>query len=182
MLKIPHIFKFISLLGFFTLSSCVKDVDIDQAEEIFIPPEVAVDLVYSTLSPSHFSNSVPSAPLVVSDTTRLDFLDDDYIKNSLVRAELNFKYTNTFPQAFTSTISFLSENNSKKYSFEIQIPAGSAASPQIVDHIEIIEGSAIKAIRKSIKLSIKVEMHPNTSPVSGELQLKSKGFFKFEFK
>lgn len=179
MLKIPPIFKLLPLLAFVALSSCVKDVDVDQIDEIVIPPEIAVDLVYFTLSPSHFASS---ATQVVSDTTRLDFLDDNYIKKSLMRAEFSFKYTNSFPQAFTSTISFLSENDAVRHSFVIQIPAGSSAAPVVVDVVEIIENSNIGVIRKSIKLNIKVEMHPNSNIVSGELQLKSKGFFKFEFK
>lgn len=181
MLKIPQIFKLLPFLAFFAFSSCVKDIDLDQMDEITIPPEVTVDLVYFTLNPTHFVDAA-SAVQTVSDTTRLDFLDDDYIKESLMRAEFNFKYFNSFPQAFTSTVSFLSENDAVRHSFFIEIPGGSAAAPAVVDFGEIIENSNIDVIRKSIKVNIKVEMHPDSNPVEGQLQLKSKGVFKFEFK
>lgn len=182
MSKIKFLVKMAFLPLLFVGNSCVKDVDFDQASEIVIPPTVAMDLVYFTLAPSHFHEDVPAGPLVAKDVVRLEFLDDDYIQNSLVQANFNFIYTNTFPQPFTNTITFLSENNAVKYKIVFDIPAGSVNAPSTVDYTEIIDIDEIDAVRETIKMAIEIEMHPNSEAIEGELQLKSKAFYKFEFK
>lgn len=155
-------------------------MDLDQIDEFVIPPEAAIDLVYFKLDTSSFvKNNIPV--YVVEDVVRLEFLDDDYIQTGLMSAEFNFKYTNTFPQDFTTTITFLSENNTVNHTIKFDIPAGNAASPNITDYTEIINEANIGAIRRSIKMKIELEMQPNSQPVQGDLQLKSKAFYKFEF-
>lgn len=167
---------------FFLFQSCMKDVDLDQINDIVIPPEAAIDLVYFKLDPSHFVDRENSQINVVEDVVRLEFLDDNYIQNGLMRADFNFKYTNNFRQPFTSSITFMSENNSENYKITFSIPAGNPDSPQIKNYTEIIGKADIEAIRKSIKMKIELKMLPNFQPIEGGLQLKAKAFYKFEFK
>lgn len=162
------------------LTGCVKDVDISQAQEIVIPPTAALDLVYFTIDGSHFHGS--SGQLVARDEVRLEFLDDDYIRNGLVRADYNFIYTNSFEFPIRNTITLLSESNVVRYRFQFDIPAGSAASPATVNYTEIIGLNDIDAVRESITMVISLEMQPTSTPVEGELKLKSKAFYEFEFK
>lgn len=168
-------------LLFIVCSSCVKDVDLDQYNEIVIPPTAAIDLVYFTLESSDVSDASGN-PKKVSDVVRLEFLDDDYIQDGLMRADFNIVFTNSFQQAFTTTFKFLSESNAVQHSFSINVPAGQPAVPAIINYTEVIPESQINAIRRSIKLLVEVEMQPNSEPVEGQLQLKSKAFYKFEFK
>lgn len=179
-LKLYAKLTILSLL-FFT-SSCVKDVDIDQAQEIVIPPEVALDLVYFTLDPTHFELQSSSGQFRARDVVRLEFLDDDYIKSGLMRADYNFIYTNTFEYPIISKISFLSESDVVMHSVQFEIPAGSKQSPATINYTEIIATNKIDVVRNSIKMIITLEMPAPSQPSEGSLQLKSKAFYEFEFK
>lgn len=131
----PFIIRKISLAFIFLimmLTSCVKDVDLDQAKDIVIPPKAALDLVFFTLTVEDFTGDQNNR-LRASDFTRLDFLDDDYIQNNLVRADFNFRFSNTFEREFVAVIRLLSEGNGVQHEMLIPIPAGSKTSPASVD-------------------------------------------------
>ena len=172
--------KILCLSCIFIFFSCVKDVDVDQFHEIVVPPSVAVDLVYFTLDSEDLLEA-SGTRIVASDKTRLDFLDDNYIQESLVEAKFNFVYTNSFEQDLVSTITFLNSNGSAEYSLDIFIPAGSKANSRVVDHTEIISEDDIAAIRKSLQIQVEVQMLSGLPPEAGQLNLESRGFYKFEF-
>ena len=164
----------------FLMLSCVKDVDINQFEEIVVPPTAALDLIYFNLAPSDFSDGAGGIKNV-SDDVRLEFLDDDYIQDGLMQADFNFRFTNTFAQEFKVVMKFLSESNSEQHTINFHVPAGSTANPAILDYTERIDESQIGRIRRSIKLLVEVEMQPNSQPIEGTLQLESKAYYTFEF-
>lgn len=181
----PTMKFYLSLVVFsviFLLSSCVRDIDVDQAREIVLPPRIAIDLVYFTLESDQFTHGSSSEVRTAKDEVRLEFLDDFYIRQSLVRADFNFRYTNTFNTVFRNKIIFLSEDNLERYRIEFEIPAGSHESPALINYTEIIPEEKINAIRKAIKMRVEIEMQPETDLVEGELQLKSRVFYSFEFK
>ncbi len=155
--KLPFLALFL-----FLCSSCVKDVDLDQYNEIVLPPTAAIDLVYFTLEPSDFVDTAGNLKKA-GDVVRLEFLDDDYIQDGLMRADFNFVITNSFQQEFTASLKFLSESNAVQYSFKIHVPAGTPGQPAVVNYTEIVPESQINAIRKSIKLLAEVEMQPNNA-------------------
>lgn len=172
--------RFPFILVLVLLTSCIKDVDVDQARDIIIPPTAALDLVYFTIDGSHFRD-VGDGVLQATDQTRLEFLDDDYIRDGLVRADFTFQYNNTFSEEITSTIHFLSEYGRVMYTIKFQIPAGTPESPNSINYTEIIKEDRIEAIRKSIAMRIELQMDPASASPEGELQLKSRGFYTFEF-
>lgn len=167
------------LMPILLFTSCVKDVDLDQYNEIVIPPEAALDLVYFTLKSEDFTGSTGDR-LLAADVTRLDFLDDDYIQNNLVRADLNFKFINSFEREFEAVIRLLSEGNAVQHEILIPIPASTGGSPEIVEILDIINEDQIQKIRRSIKISVEISTE-NSAFVDGELSLESKGFYYFEF-
>ncbi len=159
--------------------SCVKDVDLDQYNEIVLSPEAAIDLIYFDLTADEFTGENGSG-VTASDETRLDFLDDDYIQNSLVRADFNFRFTNTFQSPLTATIRLVSPSNSVQHTIEVPIPSGSLGEPATIDYTEIIDENQINRVRRSIKMSVEIIRHDPTA-IEGSLQLASKGFYYFEF-
>ncbi|MGB7843847.1 MAG: hypothetical protein WBL21_13710 [Salinimicrobium sp.] len=161
-------------------SSCVKDVDLDQYNEIVIPPTAAIDLIYFTLEPDDFADASGNLQKA-TDFLRLEFLDDDYIQDALIRADFNFVFINSFQQEFVTTFNFVSENNAVQHTVQINVPAGNVGEPAVVNFTEIVPRSQIDAIRKSIKLVVEVEMKANSAPLEGQLQLESKANYKFEF-
>ena len=161
-------------------SSCVKDVDLDQYNEIVIPPTAAIDLIYFTLDPDEFTDASGNLQ-GANDFLRLEFLDDDYIQDGLVGADFNFVFINSFQQEFVTTFKFVSENNAVQHTVQINVPAGKVGEPAVVNYTEVIPRSQIDAIKRSIKLLVEVEMKANSAPLEGQLQLESKAYYKFEF-
>ena len=161
------------------MSSCVKDIDMDQVEEVVLPTEAAVDLVFFNLSTQEFSGAFgrPRA----TDDVRLEFLDDDYVQTSLVSADLHFRFLNTFTSYFLVTVQLLSPSDEIMYSFQIPVPAGSAEAPEIINYTEFIGDSRIQAVRNSIQMRLVIEMQEPFDVEGGELRLESRGVFKFEF-
>lgn len=177
-IKAPFKIAFLTLLVW--CSSCVQDVDLDQYNEIVLFPEAAIDLIYFTITAEDFTGG-SGGDVTASDETRLDFLDDDYIQDGLVRSDFNFRFTNTFQSPITARIRFLSPSNSVQHTIIIPVSSGSTGSPATVDYTEIINEDQIARIRRSIKLSVEVTRHDPVA-VEGTLQLESKGFYYFEFK
>lgn len=159
--------------------SCVKDVDLDQYEEIILTPEAALDLIFFTITNEDFSQTSGGETSAV-DQTRLDFLDDEYIQNNLVRADFNFRFTNTFQNQLNATIRFLSTSNSVQHTIVIPIPPGTIDSPGSVDYVETIDRTQINRVRRSIKVLVEIST-PDPVLSEGTLQLESKGFYYFEF-
>jgi hypothetical protein len=174
-----NLFKIAFLALLLTNFSCVKDVDLDQYEEIVLAPEAAIDLVFFTIAADDFT-STGGGETTARDETRLDFLDDDYIQTSLVRADFNFKFHNTFQSPLTATIRFLSPSNSVQHTIVVPIPQGDSGNSGTVDFTESIFEDQINRIRRSIKVSIEITRHDSTT-TEGTLKLESKGFYYFEF-
>ena len=97
-------FLFLLAVG---LSSCVKDVDFDQAGDISLQPEIQADLLIFEIDQTDFIDPANNRQrLTIRDTVRLEFLDDDYVQKDLQSAEFSFRYRNTFPQSFSNRIFF----------------------------------------------------------------------------
>lgn len=176
---LPQVLFFFILTS---LSSCVKDIDLDQAEDISLRPKLLVDLLFFELNDEDFQNPDPNQQKVIlRDTVRLEFLDDGYIQKDLMEVELNFKHTNSFPQDFVNTISFLSENNRQQHVIKLNVEAGKDNNPRETEKTELLKAEQLSGIKNSIKMVMEVEFLPNDEPLSGELKFESKGLFSFEF-
>ncbi|MCF4102253.1 hypothetical protein L1I30_11290 [Gillisia sp. M10.2A] len=173
------VFLLLLLMG---VTSCVKDVDLSKAEEISLQPDMQVDLLIFEVTEQDFIDfGTNQARTVIRDTVRLEFLDDDYIQNDLEEVELSFKYINSFPQQFKSSISFLSESDRKQYQVDFDVDPGNKNNPVPTEWIEYIDNSNIGAIKRSIKMVVELEVLPNAQEFSGTLNFQSKGLFSFQF-
>lgn len=178
-IKTRNLFLILFSLG---LTSCVKDVDLDQAKDIGLKPELQIDLLIFDVNEDNFVDSITNQPISnIRDEVRLEFLDDSYIQDDLMEVEFKFKYINTFPQSFRSRISFLSENDQVQYKVDTIIAAGNMNNPVVTEVTRLIEFDQIQVIRRSIKMAVEIEALPGSDPFIGELKFQSKGLFSFEF-
>ena len=163
-------------------SSCFKDVDISQAEDIALEPDLEVDLLYYQLNETDFQDSETNAYTpFIRDTVRLEFLDDDYIQDGLMYAALRFKHQNRFPYQINSNIRFLSENGNNQFNVAYVIPAGSESSTSVIDTTRVLEGNEIVKLRRSIQMVVELEVIGAEKELEGGLEFMSKGLFRFEF-
>lgn len=174
------------ILGIFLLTcgltSCMKDVDLNQAENIRLNPKVQVDLLIFDVDEAAFvDSSTKELKTVIRDTVRLEFLDDDYIQENLKEVQFSFKYANTFPHAFNSSIYFLSESNNLQHRVDFYLPASLGGSPAITEKIEIIPEERIHEVRRTIKMVVELNAITGDEPFIGKIHFQSKGLFIMEF-
>ncbi|MGM1055259.1 MAG: hypothetical protein ACQEWG_05160 [Bacteroidota bacterium] len=172
----------LSLLLIAGLTSCVKDVDLDQADRITLQPDLQVDLLIFDVDEVDFRDpETNELKTIIRDTVRLEFLDDDYIQDDLSEVEFSFKYINSFPQSFNNSILFLSENNQVQHRIDFPIDPGTITNPVATEITELIDEDQIGVIRRSIKMVVEIEVIPNEEPFTGELTFQSKALFSFQF-
>jgi len=159
---------------FFT--ACVKDTDFDQTDDILVTPVLELDFLLFTLDSESFSD-IGVNNLIVSDTTNLNFLNDEFTADNLIKAEFYFKYTNSFSVDFVSEYKFLDDDNELQYEIIIPINAGSIAAPLITEHIENIEGDNLLAITNAGKVVVNVIASSPVDNLDGSLNLQSKATY-----
>ncbi|PKD16491.1 hypothetical protein APR41_09115 [Salegentibacter salinarum] len=164
------------------LCGCVKDVDLDQREEISLSPDVQIDLLIYDIDQSQFKDpSTGNLKTHISDTVRLEFLDDDYIQEDLTTVEFYFRHINTFPREIESKIRFLSDGNREQFAVNYTIKPGVDGNPVTTEQFEFIEEDRIHLVRRTIKMVVELEVQPGSAKFEGELDFASKGLFSFEF-
>lgn len=177
--NLPLALFFLLAIG---ISSCVKDVDFDQAGDITLQPEIQADLLIFEIDQKDFIDPETNRQrLTIRDTVRLEFLDDDYVQKDLEKAEFSFKYRNTFPQSFSNRILFLSENNQLQHEVIFETAPGNAGRPVVSEIVEVIGPDRIQIIKRSIKMVVEIKAITNNEPFTGTLNFESKGLFSFQF-
>jgi hypothetical protein len=162
--------------------SCIKDVDLNQADDIQLAPVVETNLVFFTLDGSDFFDSeTQSERLVVTDTTEIRFLDDTFMQEGLERAEMLFQFTNTISRNFIADFSFYSTEGELHYSIVFPVNAGFELNPQVTYHEEIIEGTAIEALTQTSILVVTMSIESSEENLPGELKLQSTATFYITF-
>ena len=178
----PRKILLFGLLASLVFSSCFKDVDFGQAEDITLEPDLEVDLLFYELNETDFLDSQTDEYLpIIRDTVRLEFLDDDYIQENLRYAALRFRHENNFPYVINSNIRFLGENGRNQLNIAYTIPAGFEGAASIVDTVRVIEGNEINKLRRSIQMVVQLEILDADKGLQGDLGFMSKGLFSFEF-
>ncbi|MDC7997610.1 hypothetical protein [Gilvibacter sediminis] len=165
------------------MTSCIKDTDFEQADQITLSPEYELDLVYFTVDPTMFTAvGELGEAFRVSDTTNIRFLDDSFIQESLVRAEVFFKLTNSIPRDFQLEVEFMTLNNEVQYQFDIPIAAGTVAAPVITEHLEVFDTAAeLGPLTSSSRVVISVSSPETVETLDGTLNLQSKSAYFLEF-
>ena len=159
-------FLFRSAFLAFLLSciSCVKDVDLDQAQDIVLSPVVELDLVYFDLAPSDFVD--PESGLAIStlrDTTEIRFLDDPDIGESLRQIDFFFRFNNSVERPFQVGFSFLSEANDTTYATQTIVAPGLPDSAVITEFEEIVVEPEIFELTRANRVVVAVTF-PDARP------------------
>ena len=101
-MKNLNLVSYIVLLLSVTLfNACVKDVDFDQTEDILPTPVFESSLIFSNLEAPSFLDDVSQQEVVVlTDTTRLEYINSDFFVDQLAKTNLTFKFTNSLDRDF----------------------------------------------------------------------------------
>ncbi len=164
------------LLG--ALSSCVKDVDFDQADEFTLAPVVESSLFFFDLTPDRFVDDVGAETQVATDTIDLDVFNDSFLNDNLIRAEFTFEVTNTIARSFTADVSFLDDADQAQVApILVNVPASNNGEEMVVTTIRDFQEAELEALKQSTQMAADVSIQtgtPITQNSPGNLKLKSK--------
>ena len=166
--------KIVALLFcFFSIVSCVDNLDFSQIEDYSATPEYTSSLTHFTILPIQFINQAGTQLTERTDVTEFRVFENVYLRNNLIKVDFNVEVKNEFDRSFTLQIDFLDSNNSATHSFkEIKVNANN------LDYkfTETVEVSSNTNIKNTTKVKITVKMDNGTTP----LDPNDKSEFKFK--
>jgi hypothetical protein len=175
-------FKFYSFICIvLLLTSCIKDTDFSQSEDISLSPVMEFNLIYFDIeAPKFFDEIEGEALLTVRDTTALNFINGTDTQEVLKKVEFFFDFTNSIPRIFEITFDFLTEENELVYSLNtIVFPGSNTLSRQTI-FIKEIALQDLEQLTMSTKVLSVVTIPASDQELTGSLNLKSKATYYLE--
>ena len=166
-------------------SSCVSDVDFDQTENILPTPVFESTLVFSSLEAANFIDDVTQQEvLILTDTTRLEFINSDFFVDQLAKTNLTFQFTNSLDREFDVDFIFVNDLDEQRYLAQINVPSGQPDAPIMTTSNFLIEEPELSTFEEATKLIYRITLPVSTNPIDattlGNLKLESKATFYFE--
>ena len=128
------------LLLFLLQTSCVKDVDFDQANGFTLTPVFNSSFIYFSFFESDLDNTNLSSEITVVDS--IDFLQNWYFE-LVVRLDFEFKINNEIDKEMIVQVSFLDTDRNNIFDFQpLRIPSG-ISDFSAFEEIDIIHNSQI---------------------------------------
>jgi hypothetical protein len=148
------------LIFIFLFSSCIKHVDFEQIEDLNAEPVFKTSLVYFTLNQIAFFDRINSLEIIapISRSSKFLSLNSSYVRENLIKLELEFEIINQFDRDFIVNFEFLDENNTVTHRFDtFNIDANNLKYL----HKETIIVSYNRRFLSSTKIRILVQLSPN---------------------
>ena len=166
-------------------TSCIKDVDFDQAEDIVLTPVITSSAVFTDIEASRFSENGIELETVNDTIANIEIFSDEFINDNLVKAELVFETNNSINRTFGIQIDFLNEANELLHTFNFDTLPSVNGSDVLTEYIEIFEDETLEALKLTTQIAITLRLYPSTDGSFlnenslGRIELKSKGVFYF---
>lgn len=175
LLKVP----LLSIVFISILTSCVKDVELNQIEEIQLTPTAVIDLLDFTLEADLLAFEQQEA-IGFDKEVSFEVITDD-LKQNVTSVDLVFDSTNSLPRKFHANLYFMTDRNYVNHIISFDILPGSKEIPEVSTFVETFEGETLNALNKSSKIKIRMEMEPGPGATEGQFQLISTAAYNFEF-
>ena len=115
-----HVFIFV--FGILLCSSCVKNIDFEQAESIELTPTVVAALVNIDIKQTTIVNTSGIENTEFIDVSRFDVFSNSTF-DKVEKMVVNFEIANPFDRSFTLLLLFFDDNDTVTYQFPlISIP------------------------------------------------------------
>ena len=152
----------IFLLFVCLFSSCIQNLDFNQVEDITAEPVFKSSLVYFTLNQITFFDRINSLEIVtpISKNSKFLSLNSSFVRNNLVKVQLDFEINNQFDRDFNVTFQFLDDNDAITHSFQT---FNIGANNLKYLHSEEIMVANNQLFLSSTKIKVLVQLAPSTS-------------------
>lgn len=177
--------KILLLSIVFLLTSCVKDIDFNQANQIEITPVYAVSLVQFSFDQTSLVEQIPNAGLTFVDSALFTAFEGLKNKEYLEKIDVEVEVNNPFDRDFVLNVAFFDSNAQETYVYKpLNIPAKST-----LQDVETIIVANNPDIVNSSQVLLRLEMSPNGTGgavidqnVPLTLTFKSGGQFHFRIR
>ncbi len=177
--------RIFSILLLLAITSCVKDVDFDQVDDLSISPVLESSLIFFDFPASEFEEPTGTAIVTVGDDLELDVFNDEFLRDNLIKVEFFFEITNSIDRSFRSDIIMFDENDQITYAFAIDVtPNGN--NEEITTHTEVFEDALLEQLKNTVRLELILSMFPSTTGIPlnqnspGNIKMRSKATLFFQ--
>ena len=153
-----RIINIIFCITFIGLSSCIEELDFDQAENIQLTPTYTVSLIYSSLPQTLLVSPTGVELGSVSDVTEMNIFGNS-ITDGLTKMCFEFEITNPFDRKFTLDFRFLNEANIEIHKIPTIQVEEDVVNYKVKEEILLAQNSMIL---DSKKIEITLELLPST--------------------
>ena len=165
----------------FVLCSCFEDIDFNQTKDFQASPVLESSLIFFDEPANSFLDNTTEIN-VIQDFLVIDFFNDEFIVDNLVKAEFEFESINTINRAFELQVD-LCNGNQLQHSFIIFQEASSNNTENRTSYIENFEDNTLQALKRTNILVFTLRILPGP-PINentlGRIELKSLAAFYFK--
>tara|TARA_R110000868_G_scaffold403811_1_gene681440 strand:+ start:1648 stop:2211 length:564 start_codon:yes stop_codon:yes gene_type:complete len=163
--------------------SCVEDIDFEQTKDFEATPVLESSLIFFDEPANRFLDS-GNEITVIQDSVLVNFFNDKFIIDNLVKAEFQFEIINTINRAFELQVD-LFDDNQLQHTFTIFQEASSNNNENFTIYIETFEDNTLQALKRTNLLVFTLRLLPGESVdqnTIGRIQLKSLAVFYFNIR
>lgn len=176
--------KILSIILGLLFSSCVKDVDFNQANQFKFKPNIALPLVNFSLEQPSLVEKIPNSGLSFTYTSSFKTLEELNKGGDLKQVDLEVELNNPFNREFVLNIRLLDNNGSVIYAHKtLNVSVNSVLknteSIIIADHPNILKSTQLIMILEMLPSATGVVIDPKDPKT---LTFKSGGIFRYIIK
>jgi hypothetical protein len=163
--------------------SCSSDLDFEQVNDLNVQPVFIGNLAYHNLPASDFISNGAETP-ILSYTSDVDFLNNSFIDENLLKTELYFRIKNTINRTYIYNMFLLDKKGQPIYNIRMDVPAYNGTEA-VVEKTEIFTAANLDILKNTAKIVFSVRMlsgSPITASAPGRIELSSSVTAYFDVK
>lgn len=161
----------------FLFSSCIKDVDFEQINDLTSAPTFKTSLAHFTLNQITFFDRINSLEIItpINRTSSFLSLKSSFVRENLQQMILDFEINNEFNREFRATFEFLDDNDVVTHSFNTFFIAANNLKFTRQERINV---SGNNQFLSSTKIRVFIELRPSNNGAVINPNIEKKLVFK----
>lgn len=181
MIKRLFTYLFLTVIINSVYLSCAESVDFNQINDLEITPVIESSLIFLDEPAARFLDN--GAQLTtIQDHIQVDFFDNSFIIENLVKTEFVFETTNSINRGFRVRVDFLDSNSQSQHAFTFFVTASPNNAEVTSKYTEVFQDETLAALKSTSVLVFTLNMLPGEAINQnslGRIRLKSKAVFYF---
>lgn len=181
MIKQLFTYLFLTVIINSVYLSCAEPIDFSQIDDLEITPVIESSLIFLDEPAARFLDDGIQLT-TIQDHVQVDFFDNSFIVENLVKTEFVFETTNSINRAFRVRVDFLDSNSQNVHTFTFFVTASANNTEVLSNYIEVFQDETLTALKSTSVLVFTLNMLPgeviNQNSI-GRISLKSKAVFYF---